>query len=82
MPLVPSGKRDEISGYVSVFADSSQKWQSNVVISGISGPKLTKFLFDVKRSSPVLTFPSALRYSNSLWNDSAKNATFAIHPIS
>jgi len=46
---------------------------SSLVNSGNTGPKLTKFLSDVEKSSPVLTRPSALRSSNHLWNTGAKN---------
>jgi len=43
------------------------------VISGVIGPKFTKVLYDVARSSPLLTRPSALRYSNPFQNGRSTN---------
>jgi len=42
--------------------------QMSLVKSGVTRPKFTKFLSRCSRSWPLLMHPSALRYSNPLWN--------------
>ena len=43
------------------------------VNSGVTGPKLTKFLQDVVQFIPLLMRQSAFRFSNPLWNASMTN---------
>ena len=55
----------------------SPVWRTNghqtiTVNSGGSGPKFTKFLHDVARTSMLLTHPSAFPYRHPLWNASPK----------
>jgi len=46
--------------------------QTITVNSGVSGPKFTKFLHDVDRTSALLTCPSAFPSYHPLWNASPK----------
>ena len=52
------------------------------VISGVSAPKFTNFLYDVDRSPALLTRPSAFPSCHPLWNASPKNACRRCRPIS
>jgi len=46
--------------------------QTSIVNSGVSGPKFTKFLNDVDRTSALLTRPSAFPSCHPSWNASPK----------
>jgi len=47
--------------------------QMSNVISGVTGSKFTKFVLILKMSYPLSTRAFNHRYSNWLWNSSAKN---------
>jgi len=62
-------------GYRPIFAQYRYiGMKMSLVISGITGPKSTKFLRDVATSSTLLMHSFSLQYCISFWNASAKNA--------